>query len=315
MRFGAHMSIAGSIDRAVDRAVEVGCDTLQVFTKSARQWAARPLRDEEVEAFQNKRSEAAIDPVVAHASYLINLGAVDQDLWTKSCQSFSEEVDRCARLGIDGIVIHPGAHGGEGEEAGLRRIAAALETVMENSPTGPRILLETTAGQGTSIGGQLEHLRWLLDRLGVDRLGVCLDTCHLHAAGYSLDSQESVDRSLAEVELVIGLDQVFAMHCNDSVGEAGSHRDRHAHIGAGTIGESGFTALMTDRRLRGVAAILETPKDDEGAWDRANLARLRAMHRGERPLPPMAGESSRESGGEKQESGEPEDESEQGARS
>ena len=289
MHFGAHMSIAGGIQHAVDRAVEVECETLQVFTKSARQWAARPLVDDEVEAFRSRRADAGIDPAVAHASYLINLGAADRDLWERSCESFTVEIDRCARLGLDGIVIHPGAHGGNGEQAGLDRVATALETVLEKASSGPRVLLETTAGQGTVLGGRLEHLRWFLERLGNERLGVCLDTCHLHAAGYSLASPVDVDATLAEIEAVIGFENVHVMHCNDSLGEAGSHRDRHAHIGAGTIGEEGFAALLTDPRLQAIPAILETPKDEAGDWDRANLARLRALHRGDGTLPPMAG--------------------------
>lgn len=289
MRFGAHMSIAGGIHKAVDRATDVDCDALQIFTKSARQWAARPLVDEEVEAFRTRRAETGIDPAVAHASYLINLGAVDGELWERSSESFLVEIDRCARLGLDGIVIHPGAHGGKGERAGLHRVAAALETVLEKATAGPRVLLETTAGQGTALGGHLEHLAWFLDRLGAERLGVCLDTCHLHAAGYSLASRADVDAALAEIEEVVGFENVHLMHCNDSRGEAGSHRDRHAHIGAGTIGEEGFAALLTDPRLQAVPAVLETPKDDAGDWDRANLARLRSLHRGDNTLPPMAG--------------------------
>jgi deoxyribonuclease-4 len=289
MRFGAHRSIAGGIQRAVDRAVDVDCETLQVFTKSARQWAARPLVDEEVEAFRSRRAEEGIDPAVAHASYLINLGAVDSDLWERSCESFVVEIDRCARLGLDGIVIHPGAHGGEGEQAGLDRVAAALEIVLGSASAGPRVLLETTAGQGTALGGRLEHLTWFLDRLGRERLGVCLDTCHLHAAGYSLAAPADVDATLSEIEEAVGFENVHVMHCNDSLGDAGSHRDRHAHIGAGTIGERGFAALLTDPRLHAIPAVLETPKDDAGDWDRANLARLRALHRGDNTLPPMAG--------------------------
>jgi deoxyribonuclease-4 len=289
MRFGAHMSIAGGIQNAVDRAVDVDCETLQIFTKSARQWAARPLPDEEVEAFRSRRADAGLDPAVAHASYLINLGSADSDRWERSRASFVDEINRCARLRLDGIVIHPGAHGGSGEQAGLDRVAEALDAVLEKASAGPRVLLETTAGQGTVLGGRLEHLAWFLDRLGSERLGVCLDTCHLHAAGYSLAAPADVDATLTEIEEVIGFENVHVMHCNDSLGEAGSHRDRHAHIGAGTIGEEGFAALLTDPRLHAVPAVLETPKDEAGDWDRANLARLRALHRGDRSLPPMAG--------------------------
>ena len=289
MRFGAHMSIAGGIQLAVDRAIEVDCEALQVFTKSARQWAARSLGEDEVEAFRGRRTETGIDPAVAHASYLINLGSADSELWERSCASFVEEIDRCARLGLDGIVIHPGAHGGLGEEAGLDRVAAALDKVLDDAPAGPRVLLETTAGQGSALGGRLEHLRWLLDRLGSERLGVCLDTCHLHAAGYALSSTTDVNDSVTQIEAIIGMENVHLMHCNDSIGEAGSHRDRHAHIGAGSIGDEGFAALLTDPRLQTLPAVLETPKDEAGDWDRANLARLRALNRGDSILPPMAG--------------------------
>lgn len=286
MRFGAHMSIAGGVDRAVDRAVEAGCESLQIFTKSARQWAARRLADEEAERFRRKRREAGTAPAVAHASYLLNLASSDQQLWERSWESCAEELDRCRRLGLDGLVLHPGAHRGDGEEAGLQRVARGLERVLELVPDGPPVLLEGTAGQGTSLGGRLEHLRWLIDELGTDRLGVCLDTCHLHAAGYALDTAAACAATLDEIDRVIGFAHVAVVHCNGSRGAAGSRLDRHAHIGAGTIGEEGFAAFLADPRLDGLPGILETPKDPEGSWDRINLARLRALRRGDRPPPP-----------------------------
>jgi len=284
VRFGAHMSIAGGVDRAVDRAVEAGCDTLQVFTGNARQWASRPLDADEITAFREKRAEHGLDPAVAHASYLINLASDDDELWERSWKACAEELARCRALGLDGLVLHPGAHRGAGREAGLERVARALERAVV--PRHPPVLLEGTAGQGTALGGDLADLRWLLDRLDTARLGVCLDTCHLHAAGYGLGTPEDCDRTLAEIERVVGMRHVRVLHCNDSRGEAGSRLDRHAHPGRGTIGVRGFRALLTDVRVDGLAAILETPKDEDGAWDRANLARLRAMHRGARRLPP-----------------------------
>lgn len=279
------MSIAGGVDRAVDRAVDAGCDTLQVFTKNARQWAARPLEDPEVEAFRSKRSEHGLHPAVAHASYLINLASGDEGLWRRSWKSCADELERCRVLGLDGLVLHPGAHGGDGREAGLERVARALERI-QTAVDRPAILLEGTAGQGTTLGGDLEDLRWLLDRPGGERLGVCLDTCHLHASGYDLGSAEDCDRTLEEIDRIVGLQRVRVLHCNDSRGDVGSRLDRHTHPGRGTIGVSGFRALLTDPRVSGLPAILETPKNDNGGWDRKNLARLRAMHRGARRLPP-----------------------------
>ena len=291
MRFGAHMSTAGGIDRAIDRAVAAGCDVLQIFVKSARQWAARPLADDEVDAFRAKRRSTGLDPAVAHASYLINLASTDRQLWDRSWKACVVELERCAALDLDGLVIHPGAHRGAGERAGLERVAKALDRIFRRVPETPPVLLEATAGQGTALGGRLEHLRWLTDRSGNGRVGVCLDTCHLHAAGYQLDTPATCAATIDEVEDVLGLDRVHVLHCNDSVGAAGSHLDRHAHIGEGTIGEPGFAALLTDPRLRHLPGILETPKDAGGEWDRLNLARLRALHGGRKPPPPPSRKS------------------------
>ena len=286
MRFGAHMSVAGGIDKAIDRAVDAGCDCLQVFTKSSRQWAARPLSDEEVATFRRRRDEAALAPVVAHASYLINLASSDSELWKRSWRACAEELRRCALLGLDALILHPGAHGGVGEQRGLSRIARATSHALHRLAAGPRLLFEGTAGQGTSIGGKLEHLRWLVDRLGPERVGVCLDTCHLHAAGYSLGSRAACRATLERIDAVIGFDNVEVLHCNDSVGAVGSHLDRHAHIASGKIGAAGFRALLTDPRIKPLPGILETAKDDVGEWDRRNLARLRALGAGKRRLPP-----------------------------
>ncbi|MFQ5743225.1 MAG: deoxyribonuclease IV [Acidobacteriota bacterium] len=299
LRFGAHMSIAGGIDRSVGRAEAAGCEALQIFTKSARQWAAKPLTEDQVHAFRRQRAEAGIAPVVAHASYLINLASGDDRLWERSTDSCAMELGRCRELGLDGLVLHPGAHGGDGEKAGLGRVARALERIFRHAPEGPKLLLETTAGQGTALGGRLQHLRWLLDRFEDNRAGVCLDTCHLHAAGYALGTPEACAATLSRIDGIVGFNRVEAIHCNDSLGEAGSHLDRHAHIGTGTIGERGFAALLADPRLDGLPALLETPKDEKGEWDRANLARLRALHRGETklPAPPPAARSRQGRGG------------------
>ena len=286
MRFGAHMSVAGGLDKSIERAIDAGCDCLQLFTKSARQWAARPLSDDETSTFRQRRRRSGLDPVVAHASYLINLASPDSDLWKRSWRSCAQELQRCADLGLDALILHPGAHCGAGEQRGLTRIARASEHALRRVPAGPRLLFEGTAGQGTSIGGKLEHLRWLLDRLGSERVGICLDACHLHAAGYSLGSDAACRDTLEQIDEVIGFDAVEVLHCNDSVGAAGSHLDRHAHVGTGTIGTTGFRALLTDHRVMRLAGILETPKDDVGEWDKQNLARLLALGDGKKRLPP-----------------------------
>ena len=271
------MSIAGGVDRAVDRAVDAGCDTLQIFTKNNQQWVVRPLNDKEIEGFRAKRKQHGLNPVFAHACYLLNLASGDPELWQRSCDVCAVELERSARLGLDGLVLHPGAHRGDGEQKGLERVARGLEQVLDGLPDGPPILLETTAGQGTSLGHRLEHLSWLLQRIGDDQLGICLDTCHLHAAGYALDNSEGVSATLDAIEQTLGLDAVAAVHLNDSKADAGSRRDRHAGIGEGTIGTAVFAALLQDPRLSRKAGMLETPKGDDGELGRLNLARLRAL--------------------------------------
>lgn len=283
MRLGAHVSIAGGMDRAPARAAELDFGTFQVFTKSNQQWRARPLSDAEIEEFRRRCAEDELTPVVGHSAYLLNLASGDPELWQRSCDSCRTELERSARLGLDGLVIHPGAHGGDGESVGLDRIARAIERIYRRLDAPP-LLLETTAGQGTSIGHRLEHLAWLLERFTPEVAGVCLDSCHLHAAGYPLGDPDSVRRTLDAVGRVVGWERVRAIHLNDSVKEAGSRRDRHAGIGDGTIGESGFRALLSDRRVRELPGILETPKGEDNELDRRNLARLRALLDDE-PLP------------------------------
>lgn len=289
MRFGAHVSIAGGVDRAVDRAVEAGCDTFQIFTKSARQWAARELDDEEVQAFRDKRREHGVDPAVAHASYLLNLASGDDELRERSWRTGALELELCRRLGLAGLVLHPGSHLGDGVETGLGRVARGLEKMIEAGNGVPPVLLEVTAGQGTGLGAELEHLAWLVERLGDERIGVCLDSCHLHAAGYALDTEEGCAETLERIEEAIGFERVAAIHLNDSKTEAGSRVDRHAHIGEGTIGAEGFAALLSDPRVRRLPGILETPPGDDWAWTRIDLARLRALARG-KAMPPLPDE-------------------------
>ena len=282
--FGSHLSIAGGMHRAIERALELGMDCVQVFTKNQRQWRAPPLRDEQVDAWLDAQDAAGLQGYVSHDSYLINLASPDPATRERSMALFREEMARCDALRIPLLVTHPGAHLGEGEEAGLRRVAEALNSLHEALPDAAvTTCLEVTAGQGTTLGHRLEHLAWLMDHVEAnERLGVCLDTAHLLAAGYDLTSAAGAKRVLKEVDATVGLDRVRVVHVNDSKVERGRRVDRHAHIGHGHVSLEAFKALMNHPTLRRVPKILETPKekDEQGRdWDTVNLETLRAMVR------------------------------------
>jgi len=280
MLFGAHMSIAGGMDQAVDRARMVGCDALQVFTKNNNQWRAAPFRAGEVETFRRRLAETGIGPVVAHDGYLINLAARVRSLWKKSLAAFIVELERCATLGIPYLVTHPGAHGGDGEAQGIRRAAEALEASLA-AVRGPTVLLEATAGQGTSLGWRFEHLAAIRGAVAAPlrrRIGVCLDTCHLFAAGYDFRTPAAYRALRREMDATLGPGLVRAIHVNDSKKGLGSRVDRHDHIGRGQIGLAGFRQFVRDRAWRGVPMLLETPKEpDFRRTDRRNLAVLRRL--------------------------------------
>jgi deoxyribonuclease-4 len=280
------MSIAGGLDQAPLRGRQAGCDTIQVFTKSNRQWAARPLSDREVEGFKANLAATGIGPVVAHDCYLLNLAAPRAALWRKSVAAFQVEMDRAERLGIPYLVTHPGAHLGAGEAEGIARVAEALNRLHAALPSARvRVLLETTAGQGTSLGRRFEELAAILDLVEqADRVGICLDTCHVFAAGYDIRSAEGYRQTLRELDGCLGLRRLQAIHLNDSVQGLGSRVDRHAHIGEGRLGLEAFRLLLTDRRLSRVPMILETPKDHDFVQaDRRNLGRLRRLLEGSGP--------------------------------
>ena len=281
MRLGAHESIAGGLYRAFDRAHKVGCESLQIFVKSNRSWAVKPLSDDDITRFRAKAAETSIQPVVAHTSYLLNLATPDDNLWQKSLRTLVVEVERCEALGVPYLVLHPGSHVGTGEEAGLARVAQGLDEVHRATPGAAcQILLETTAGQGTNLGYTFEHLAWLLQHTAEgERLGVCLDTCHVFAAGYELRTPAGYEETMAQFDQVIGLERLKALHLNDSKHDLGSRKDRHEHIGQGFIGLDGFRLLLNDSRLDGLPGLLETPKSDDLHEDAENLARLRALRR------------------------------------
>ena len=276
------MSAAGGLPRAVERAVVVGCATLQVFTKNSNQWAGKPLGADEAEAFQVAAAKAGISPLAAHSAYLINLGSPDPGIRERSVLALADEIDRCDRLGIPFLVLHPGSHGGDGEETGLDRVARGLDAAAVRTP-GSRtlVLLESAAGQGFCLGHTFEHLREILRRSDSrDRLAICMDTCHLHAAGHDLVSLEGWRRMMNALDENLGLESVKVIHANDSRKERGCRVDRHERIGLGFLGESAFTNLMTEPAFEHIPKILETPKDETGEWDRLGLAVLRRLAKG-----------------------------------
>lgn len=274
---GAHMSIAGELHLAFARGEKAGCTAMQIFTKNANQWRGKPISAEAAEKFRNAWQESPIGPVAAHDTYLINLAAPEDDKWEKSIAAFYDEVERCALLGIPHLVMHPGAHLGEGEEAGLKRVAAAFRRIFAESDPSVTVLLENTAGQGTYLGGKFEHLAALMDLVPEGRFGVCFDTCHAFAAGYDLASEEGFSEVMERFQHIVGLEKILLFHVNDSKKGLASHVDRHEHIGQGTIGRGGFQALMQDERLRQVPKILETPKGDQDEMDEVNLNLLREL--------------------------------------
>jgi len=288
MRLGAQMSTAGGTYTAFKRGDEAGCEALLVFTKSNRQWQAKPLTNEDIAQFQEAaKTYSHIHPVAAHASYLINVASPDEALWEKSYQALKVEVERCAQLGIPLITFHPGSYVGSSEEAGLDNIVHALKRLLaETKDTAPNVIIcpETMAGQGTNLGCTFEQLAHMLSAAGPsDRLGICFDTCHVFSAGYDIRTPEAYASTMAQFDRLIGLDQVKFFHFNDSKHPLGSNKDRHEHIGRGYIGEEGFANFVNDPRWAEHAALLETPKtekDDEGQeieMDVVNLATLRRL--------------------------------------
>jgi deoxyribonuclease-4 len=279
MRLGAHESIAGGLHKAVERARLATCDAVQIFVKSNRSWAVKPLTEGEIAQFRITAEESGIYPVVAHTSYLLNLGTPNDALWTQSRDMLITELERCEALGIGGLVLHPGAHVGSGEEAGIARVAQALGEVHAATPGFcAQILLETTAGQGSSLGHTFEQLAHIMEQApGEERLGVCLDTCHVFAAGYELRTEEGYASTMEAFDRAIGLERLKAIHLNDTKGELGNRKDRHQHIGKGHIGLDGFRNLLNDPRLAHLPGLLETPKGDDLAEDRENLKVLRSL--------------------------------------
>lgn len=272
MRIGAHESIAGGLHLAFARAEADGAESLQIFTKSGRQWAAKPISDEDAARFRAEQARTGL-PVIAHASYLLNLGAAAGEVRTKSLAAFREELERCEQLNIPWLVIHPGAH--EDEDEGIRLIVEGVrDALAETRGMKAGVCLEITAGQGSSLGHRFEQLARMLEGIDApERTGVCLDTCHLFAAGYDLATPEGFEATMEAFQRTVGFHRVRALHLNDAKKGLGCRVDRHDHIGAGTLGEAAFERVLNDPRLPDVPAVLETP---EGHW-REEIALLKAL--------------------------------------
>jgi deoxyribonuclease-4 len=277
VRLGVHVSIAGSVDKAVDRARERGCNTFQIFTRNPRGWKPKDLGQEEADAFIRKLRETAIDPPVAHMPYLPNIAAPAGDVYSKSLETLIGELDRCQRLRIPYLVTHLGSHLGKGMEAGQERIVSAVNKALEASSGDVMLLLENTSGAKNSMGTKFQEIKKILDHVVQrDRVGVCLDTCHGFAGGYDLRTTQALDRTLEEFDRVIGLSHLKVVHLNDAKGELGSGLDRHEHIGLGRIGEDGFRAVLTNKVVRQLPLILETPIDARRD-DYGNLEKVREL--------------------------------------
>jgi len=279
MRIGAHLSIAGSIDRAVDRAVERKCETFQIFTRSPRGWKFKPLDEEETEDFVRKVRESRIDPAVSHMPYLPNLASHDKVIYRKSVETLIAELDRAGRLGIRYVVTHLGSHVGAGMEVGLKQIVDACDKALFAVQNDVQLLLENTAGTKNSMGGSFEDMQRIIDGVNQrSRVGVCYDTCHGFAAGYDLRTPERLEMTLGQLDAVIGMDRLRVVHLNDSKGKLGSRIDRHEHIGLGHIGNNGFRAILHNGLIRKLPLILETPIDTRRN-DEWNLRKVRQLSR------------------------------------
>ncbi len=278
-RFGAHVSTAGGVSKAFQRAEDVGCDTMQIFTRNNNRWATKPLDPREIQRWHERWQQSPVRPVVSHASYLINLASSDDALWEKSIDAFVDELERAEALGLLGVVLHPGSPKEDGEAYGIERIARALDICHQRTAGFEALtLLETTAGTGKHLGYRFEQLTAM--RAGAsdpERIAVCFDTCHVFAAGYEIRTPEGYAQTMDAFDQTIGLDLLKCFHFNDSKFDLGSRKDRHEHIGKGFIGLDGFRHIINDPRFEHVPMILETPKSKDMHEDVENLAVLRSL--------------------------------------
>lgn len=284
MRLGSHMSIAGGVENAVLRGQSVGCQAIAMFTKNNNQWQAKPLTQENADKFQTALAETGITPVVAHSSYLINLASPDATLWKKSTAAMADELERCELLGIPYLVLHPGSHVGKGVDWGIQRVAEAFNRIHEKLPKlKVMTLLEHTAGQGTNLGHLFEELAQMRSLIGEKkRIGICVDSCHLFAAGYDLRKPNTYADVFKRFDDTIGVEHIKAWHLNDCKADLGARVDRHEHIGKGKLGKAAFKNIVNDPRWQNLPGLLETEKGEDMKEDKVNLRVLRNLI--ERPL-------------------------------
>jgi deoxyribonuclease IV len=279
MLLGAHMSVSGGLSTAFERAQSIGINTMQIFTKNQNRWVQKPASPEEIERWFTMQQQTGIGTVVAHAAYLLNLGTPDDALWEKSVDALVDELARAEQLSLVGVVLHPGAHMGSGEEAGLARIIAGLDRAHASTAGYKTLtLVENTAGQGSALGCTVEQLRVILSGVREpERVGFCFDTCHALAAGYDLRTPVVYAETMDRFDQAIGLERLRCFHFNDSKKGLGSHVDRHDHIGTGELGLAPFGFILNDPRFAGVPMILETPKSEDMHEDVENLRVLRGL--------------------------------------
>jgi deoxyribonuclease-4 len=275
---GSHISTAGGVEGAIGRGEELGCTAIQIFVKNNNQWFGKPFPNDEIPLFLEAQKQSGIF-VFAHAGYLINIASPNPDLHEKSLKSLIEELARCETLSLPCIALHPGSHLEQSEEEGIKKAVKTLDTAFEETKGSKlKILIETTAGQGTNLGYRFEQIAEILGRSKYpERLGVCFDTCHAFAAGYDIKTKDGYESTWKEFDRIIGLDRLLAFHLNDSKGDLGSKKDRHEHIGKGALGLDAFRMLLNDPRFKDLPMVLETPKDKEGKWDKMNLEMLKTL--------------------------------------
>lgn len=273
------MSIEGGVFNAPLRGKEVGCDVIQIFTKNNNQWKSKKLTDKEITAFKNNLNKTGIKAVASHDAYLINLASPKKDVYKKSLDAFYDEMERAEELGLPYLVFHPGAHLGEGEGAGIKQIADSINLLLSKSKSNNlMLLLEATAGQGTHIGWRFEQLAKIINLIEQkEKMGVCIDTCHIFAAGYDITTEEGYTKTFDEFDRIIGLQRLKLFHLNDSKKGLASRIDRHEHIGKGMLGLKAFKMLLNDERFKDIPMILETPKEKDMREDRRNLKVLRSL--------------------------------------
>ena len=271
---GVHCSVAGGLENAFNEATRLGIDTFQIFTRNQRQWKAKPVSEEEQKKFTGAKKKSRVKIAFSHCSYLLNLAAADEIIQQKSIEALTEEVQRCTKLGLAFCVLHPGAAGQQHQRDAMLRIAKALKQILRNTDDSKVVIaLENTAGQGSSVGGPFENLRFIYDAVQSERIGYVLDTCHLFVAGYDIRTHDGIEDTLNSFDKICGFKNLKGFHFNDSKGDLGSHLDRHENIGKGRLGLIPFRYILNN--FKKTPKVLETPKEDN--WDERNLDVLRGL--------------------------------------